>query len=53
MTGTDLSIDKNISEGEISKVTKWCEDICKIIEEKNANEKGQVENNKTYKTYKK
>ncbi|GHT25317.1 hypothetical protein AGMMS4957_19960 [Bacteroidia bacterium] len=36
--GTYLIIDANSSESEISKVAKWCEDICKIIEKKKKNE---------------
>ncbi|MCL2327692.1 MAG: hypothetical protein FWC39_04170 [Bacteroidetes bacterium] len=34
MFGTDLSISKNLSKAEISKVTQWCDDICKILEQK-------------------
>jgi len=41
MLGTSLSINKNLSEDVISKVTEWCKIICKEIIE--YNEKNQYE----------
>ena len=39
MMGTILSINKNLSEEVISKVTEWCKIICKEIIEYNEKQK--------------
>ncbi|MDR2992796.1 MAG: hypothetical protein LBV11_03025 [Bacillus cereus] len=32
--GTYLRVNSELSEAKIDKVTKWCEDICRILEER-------------------